>query len=122
MKAHYLHHLSLLFIILLLFFMSSKRKSSVVKSGPQIKISHSTDSETPVAQIRNITIHPGPSGHLTQNVSHIPQSEMFSNLPNLLSIKDDNDDELDINVDNDTVHCQGSSVLKLAAQCRAHEA
>ena len=27
---------------------------------------------------------------------------MFSDLPNLLSIEDDDDDELDINVDNDT--------------------
>ena len=102
MKAHYLHRLSLLFITLLLFFMSGKRKSSVVKSGPRIKISRSTDSETPVAQIRNITIHSGPSGRLTQNVSHIPQSEMFSDLPNLLSIEDDDNDKLDMNVDNDT--------------------
>jgi hypothetical protein len=102
MKAHHLHYLSILFIILLLFFMSGKRKSSTVKAGPRIKISRSTDSETPVAQIRNITLHSNPSGRLTQNVSHIPQPEMFSDLPNLLSIEDDDDDEIDMNIDNDT--------------------
>src|SRR6266481_8206885 len=100
MKAHHLHRLSLSFIILLLFVMSGKRKSSVIKSGPRIKISRSTDNETPVAQIRNVTLHSRPSGRLTQNVSHTPQSELFSNLPNLLSIEDD--DENDMNVDNDT--------------------
>jgi hypothetical protein len=102
MKAHYLHRFALLFIIHQLLFMSCKRKSSAVKSGPRIKISRSDDSKTPVAQIRNITLHSHISGRLTQNVSHIPQSEMFFDLPDLLTIEDDNDDESDMHIDDNT--------------------
>jgi len=92
------HRLSLLFITLFLFVMASKRKSSTVKSAPRVKISRPDDE--PTVHIRNITLHSQPNGRLSQNVTHIPQTTLFSELPELLSIEDDDDDE--INMDDDT--------------------
>ena len=74
--------------------MSSQRKSSTAKSGPRVKISHSTDDQQSTTHIRNITLHSLSSGRLTQNVSHTPQTAMFADLPDLLAVEDDDDDEI----------------------------
>ena len=74
--------------------MSSKRKSSTAKSGPRVKISRSTDDQRLTTHIRNVTLHSLSSGRLTQNVSHTSQTAMFADLPDLLAVKDDDDDEI----------------------------
>ena len=94
MGVRHLHRISLFFVFLLLFLMSSKRKSSTAKSGPRVKISRSTDDQQSTTHIRNITLHSLSSGRLTQNVSHTPQTAMFADLPDLLAVEDDDDDEI----------------------------
>ena len=85
--------------------MSSKRKSSTAKSEPRVKISCSTDDQRPTTHIQNVILH-SLNGRLTQNVSHTPQTTIFADLPDLLAVEnDDNDEIIDLDVadagDND---------------------